>query len=91
MIRRHHAHTSVLHKHLKRAALRAKICKHITVHTLRHCLATHLVEQGCDIRTIQELLGHKNLETTMIYTHVAQTNRMGIVNPLDNKVKNNEK
>ncbi len=88
VVRRHHVHTSVLHRHIKKAALGAKIYKPITVHTLRHCFATHLVEQGCDIRTIQELLGHKNLETTMIYTHVAQTNRMGIISPLD---KNNEK
>lgn len=86
VVRRHHIHKSVLQKHVKKAALKAKIYKRVTVHTLRHCFATHLVEQGCDIRTVQDLLGHKKLETTMIYTHVAQTNRLGIISPLD---KNN--
>lgn len=83
IIRRHHRHPSVLQKQIKAAALKAKIHKRVTVHTLRHCFATHLVENKCDIRTIQDLLGHRNLETTMIYTHVAQTNRMGIESPLD--------
>ncbi len=82
-IRRHHVHPSVLQKHLKKAAIKAEIHKRVTVHTLRHCFATHLIEQGCDVRTIQELLGHSHLETTMIYTHVAQTNRLGIISPLD--------
>jgi integron integrase len=86
IVRRHHTHNSVLQKHVKKAALKAKIYKRVTVHTLRHCFATHLVEQGCDIRTVQDLLGHKKLETTMIYTHVAKTNRLGITSPLD---KNN--
>lgn len=88
IIRRHHVHTTVLQRHIRRAALNTRLHKRITVHTLRHCFATHLVEQGCDIRTIQDLLGHKKLETTMIYTHVAQTHRLGIVSPLD---KNDEK
>ena len=87
VVRRHHVHKSVLQKHVKKAALNAKICKQVTVHTLRHCFATHLVEQGCDIRTVQDLLGHRHLETTMIYTHVAQTNRLGIVSPLDKSSK----
>jgi len=85
LIRRHHAHSTTLQKHVKKAALKAKIYKRVTVHTLRHCFATHLVEQGCDIRTVQDLLGHKKLETTMVYTHVARTNRLGIVSPLDKK------
>ena len=82
IIRRHHIHPSVLQKHVKRAAERAKVYKRVTVHTLRHCFATHLVEKGHDIRTIQELLGHRHLETTMIYTHVAQTKRLSIMSPL---------
>ncbi|MCP3956073.1 MAG: integron integrase [Desulfobacterales bacterium] len=85
VVRRHHVHATVLQRHLKKAALTAKLYKRITVHTLRHCFATHLVEHGCDIRTVQELLGHKKLETTMIYTHVAKSNRLGIVSPLDKK------
>ena len=54
-----------------------------TVHTLRHCFATHLLEKGYDIRTIQELLGHSNLQTTMIYTHVTGKNILGVTSPLD--------
>ena len=85
IVRRHHLHSTVLQRHLKKAALRAKLYKRVTVHTLRHCFATHLVEKGCDIRTVQDLLGHTKLETTMIYTHVAKANRLGIVSPLDEK------
>lgn len=91
IIRRHHIHSSVLQKHIKRAATMAKLYKRVTVHTLRHCFATHLVEKGHDIRTIQELLGHRHLETTMIYTHVAQTNRLSIKSPLDSVRGNNAK
>jgi integron integrase len=90
IVRRHHAHPSVLQKHIKAAAFRAGIHKRVTVHTLRHCFATHLVENKCDIRTIQELLGHRNLETTMVYTHVAQTNRLGIPSPLDREDSGSE-
>jgi len=89
LIRRHHIYPGVLQRNIRKAAIKAKIYKRVTVHTLRHCFATHLVEQGCDIRTIQDLLGHRHLETTMVYTHVAQTNRLGIVSPLDKKEKNN--
>jgi len=89
IIRRHHVYQGVLQRNIRKAAIKAKIYKRVTVHTLRHCFATHLVEQGCDIRTIQDLLGHRHLETTMVYTHVAQTNRLGIVSPLDKKEKNN--
>jgi len=85
LIRRHHIYPGVLQRNIRKAAIKAKIYKRVTVHTLRHCFATHLVEQGCDIRTIQDLLGHRHLETTMVYTHVAQTNRLGIVGPLDKK------
>ncbi len=83
IIRRHHRHPSNLQKHLKRAAKRAGIPKRITVHTLRHSFATHLLEDGYDIRTIQELLGHSSVKTTMVYTHVAAKNLMGVKSPLD--------
>ena len=83
IVRRHHMHPSNLQKHIKSAALKAGIAKRVTTHTLRHSFATHLLEDGHDIRTIQELLGHSSLKTTMIYTHVAQKNRLGVKSPLD--------
>lgn len=82
-IRRHHLHASSIQKQFKLAVAKAKIGKRATVHSLRHSFATHLVEQGYDIRTIQELLGHANLQTTMIYTHVAGRNILGVKSPLD--------
>ena len=63
--------------------MKAGIAKQASVHTLRHSFATHLLENGYDIRTIQELLGHSNLQTPMIYTHVATKNILGVRSPLD--------
>lgn len=83
IVRRHHMHPASLQKAFKAAAEDAGITKQASVHTLRHSFATHLLENGYDIRTIQELLGHSNLQTTMIYTHVATKNILGVRSPLD--------
>lgn len=81
--RRHHLYPSSLQKEFKLALRKTAIPKNAHVHTLRHSFATHLVEGGYDIRTIQELLGHSNVSTTMIYTHIADKNKLGVVSPLD--------
>jgi integron integrase len=82
--RRHHMHESNLQRSVKRAARQAGINKRVTPHTLRHSFATHLLMDGSDIRTVQELLGHKDVSTTMIYTHVLRQKGIRPVrSPLD--------
>lgn len=83
-IRRHHLHPKTINRTLSTAARRAGITKHVTAHVLRHSFATHLLEDGKDIRTIQALLGHSDVSTTMIYTHVANVGAAGVASPLDN-------
>lgn len=82
-VRRHHLHPKTLSRTLAGAVSRAGITHRCTMHTLRHSFATHLLERGQDIRTIQVLLGHASVETTMIYTHVAATGASGVASPLD--------
>jgi len=83
--RRHHIHVSSIQKAVKYAVRIAGINKPVTCHTLRHSFATHLLEDGYDIRTIQELLGHKDVSTTMIYTHVLNKGGQAVRSPLDKK------
>jgi len=82
-VRRHHIHPASLQRVFKEAVGKAGIAKPASIHTLRHSFATHLLEKGYDIRTIQELLGHRFLQTTMIYTHVAKKNILRVRSPLD--------
>ncbi|VAW62006.1 Integron integrase IntIPac [hydrothermal vent metagenome] len=83
VVRRHHIYENNLQKYIKRSADKAGLSKKVNCHTLRHSFATHLLESGSDIRTVQELLGHADVSTTMIYTHVLNKPGVSVKSPLD--------
>jgi integron integrase len=86
-VRRHHLHETLLQKAVKKASAKAGICRPATPHTLRHSFATHLLESGADIRTVQELFGHDDVSTTMIDTHVLNRPGLCVRSPVDGLVR----
>lgn len=83
MIRRHHLYDQTFQRDFKRAVQTSGTAKRATPHSLRHAFATHLLQSGYDIRTVQELLGHSDVATTMIYTHILKLGGAGVHSPMD--------